>query len=132
MKCTPPCAVVGGALHTNGCSPSAPPWRCALRTRFSDDYDPARRSLRTAVVEHKSSVSPIEVSPAASAVGTEVPLKEACELFEREYVIRVLRRLRWNISGAARVLGVHRNTILKKLTAWGLHRPSVDGDRTES
>jgi DNA-binding NtrC family response regulator len=53
----------------------------------------------------------------------ELPLKEACELFERQYVMRVIHRVQWNISGAARVLRVHRNTLLRKLSAWGLQRP---------
>jgi DNA-binding NtrC family response regulator len=61
---------------------------------------------------------------------SELPLKEACELFERQYVTRVLHRLQWNISGAARVLRVHRNTLLRKLSAWGLHRPA--GDKGQS
>jgi DNA-binding NtrC family response regulator len=55
----------------------------------------------------------------------ELPLKEACELFERQYVMRVIHRRQWNISGAARVLRVHRNTLLRKLSAWGLHRPDA-------
>ena len=56
----------------------------------------------------------------------ELPLKEACEQFERQYVLRVLDRRRWNISRAARVLRVHRNTILRKLSSWGLERPGGD------
>lgn len=61
--------------------------------------------------------------PAAAEDDGELPLKEACEQFERQYVIRALDRRRWNISRAARVLRVHRNTILRKLSAWGLERP---------
>jgi transcriptional regulator of acetoin/glycerol metabolism len=40
----------------------------------------------------------------------------------------VLDRVHWNVSGAARILGVHRNTIIQKLSAWGLHRPGGDAD----
>jgi len=35
-----------------------------------------------------------------------------------QYVLRVLDRVRWNVSAAARFLGVHRNTIVGKLSAW--------------
>ena len=63
--------------------------------------------------------------PAGAEDNGELPLKEACEQFERQYVIRVLARRRWNISRAARVLRVHRNTILRKLSAWGLERPGL-------
>jgi DNA-binding NtrC family response regulator len=61
--------------------------------------------------------------PAGSEGADELPLKEACEQFERQYVIRVLDRRRWNVTRAARALRVHRNTILRKLSAWGLERP---------
>jgi DNA-binding NtrC family response regulator len=61
-----------------------------------------------------------------------LPLKEACELFEREYVMRAVHEAEWNITGAARVLGVHRNTILKKLAAWGLQRPAADENQPVS
>ena len=57
---------------------------------------------------------------------TGLPLREACEQFERQYVLRVLERVQWNISRAARLLGVHRNTVLTKLTAWNIHRPGSE------
>ncbi len=57
-----------------------------------------------------------------------LPLREACEQFERQYVLRVLESARWNVSRAARRLGVHRNTVLAKLAAWRIQRPaSPDG-----
>lgn len=63
------------------------------------------------------------------AADPSLPLKEACEQFERDYVMRAVQDAAWNITGAARVLGVHRNTVVKKLAAWGLRRPG--GDETE-
>jgi DNA-binding NtrC family response regulator len=54
---------------------------------------------------------------------TGLPLREACDQFERQYVLRVLERVSWNVSRAARLLGVHRNTILAKLSTWGVRRP---------
>lgn len=68
--------------------------------------------------------------PAGSEGADELPLKEACEQFERQYVIRALDRRRWNITRAARVLKVHRNTILRKLSAWGLERPKTGAPST--
>ena len=65
------------------------------------------------------------------AEDTGLPLKDACEQFERQYVLRVLDQLQWNVSAAARALGVHRNTIVQKLSAWGLHRPVGDADRVD-
>jgi two-component system response regulator AtoC len=56
---------------------------------------------------------------------TGLPLREACDQFERQYVLRVLERVQWNVSRAARLLGVHRNTVLTKLSVWGIHRPGA-------
>jgi DNA-binding NtrC family response regulator len=74
---------------------------------------------------------PLDVSlPAAGSGLTEdtgLPLREACDQFERQYVLRVLERVQWNMSRAARLLGVHRNTVLAKVSAWGVQRPGSDG-----
>jgi len=57
------------------------------------------------------------------AEDTGLPLREATDQFERQYVLRVLERVGWNVSRAARLLQVHRNTVLAKLSAWGIQRP---------
>jgi len=44
----------------------------------------------------------------------------------------VLERVGWNMSRAARLLGVHRNTVLAKLSAWGIQRPASGGGRSLS
>ncbi len=62
--------------------------------------------------------------------GDALPLREACEQFERQYVLRTLERVHWNVSRAARHLGVHRNTVLAKLSMWGVHRPGADAGRS--
>jgi two-component system, NtrC family, response regulator AtoC len=56
---------------------------------------------------------------------TGPPLREAMEQFERQYILRVLEGTGWNVSRAARRLGVHRNTVLTKLSGWGIQRPSA-------
>ncbi len=66
------------------------------------------------------------------AEDTGMPLREACAQFERQYVLRVLERVRWNVSRAARLLGVHRNTVLAKLAAWGVQRPGQPEGRSLS
>jgi len=47
-----------------------------------------------------------------------LPLKKACDEFERQTVFRILERVRWNQSEAARMLGLHRNTLKMKLAKW--------------
>ncbi|MBI4607938.1 MAG: sigma-54-dependent Fis family transcriptional regulator, partial [Candidatus Rokubacteria bacterium] len=49
-------------------------------------------------------------------------LKVAREQFELQFILRVLERVEWNQSRAARLLGLHRNTLLAKLAAWGVRR----------
>jgi two-component system, NtrC family, response regulator AtoC len=63
---------------------------------------------------------------------TGLPLRDACDRFERQYVLRALDRVQWNVSRAARMLGVHRNTILAKLSGWGVQRPGGGDGRTLS
>ncbi len=55
-----------------------------------------------------------------------LPLHEATEEFERQIVLRVLERVRWNRSEAARILGVHRNSLKAKLVRWRLLDPSSE------
>jgi DNA-binding NtrC family response regulator len=42
-------------------------------------------------------------------------LRKAVHQFEREYIRRVLEKTRWNQTVAARMLGIHRNTLLGKI-----------------
>ena len=69
-----------------------------------------------------------------SRLGEDVgpPLREAMEQFERQYILRVLEGAGWNVSRAARLLGVHRNTILTKLSGWGIQRPGTGEGRSLS
>jgi DNA-binding NtrC family response regulator len=87
--------------------------------------------LATGPVLHLQDV-PLDVAmPETGARLTEddgLPLREACDRFERQYVLRVLERVQWNVSRAARLLGVHRNTVLAKLSAWGVQRPGAGPD----
>jgi two-component system, NtrC family, response regulator AtoC len=42
-------------------------------------------------------------------------LRKAVQQFEREYIRRVLEKTHWNQTVAARMLGIHRNTLLGKI-----------------
>jgi two-component system NtrC family response regulator len=79
---------------------------------------------------------PLDVAMPETGAGRDdeiaLPLREACDQFERQYIVRALEAAHWNVSRAARRLGVHRNTILSKLSGWGLHRPGVDEGRASS
>jgi len=53
-----------------------------------------------------------------SAAAEASPLNEATEQFQRQMVLRALERARGNVSEAARLLGVHRNSLKGKLRRW--------------
>jgi DNA-binding NtrC family response regulator len=65
-----------------------------------------------------------EAVPGRGEGETAAPLtlKEARDRFEQAYVLRALEREGWNQSRAARGLGVHRNTLIARLAAWGFRR----------
>src|SRR5262249_46702234 len=50
----------------------------------------------------------------------ELPLKEARDQFEKQLILQVLERVQWNRTHAARLLGMHRNSLKAKLEAWGI------------
>lgn len=47
-------------------------------------------------------------------------LLEARNRFEKMYILSALRKSGWNQSEAARILRIHRNTLIKKMTSHGL------------
>lgn len=46
----------------------------------------------------------------------DMPLREAVDIFEKEFINDVLKRVSGSRKEAARILGIHRNTLQKKLT----------------
>ena len=49
-----------------------------------------------------------------------IRLEEAVTEFEKKFIRRVLERLNGNQSRAAKVLGMHRNTLSRKVEAYKL------------
>jgi len=45
----------------------------------------------------------------------DVGLIQARQDFERQYILRALQRCRWNQTDTARVLKIHRNTLIQKM-----------------
>lgn len=51
-------------------------------------------------------------------VNTEFFLEQAVEVLEKGMIERVLQRTEGNQSEAAKVLGIHRNTLLRKMVQY--------------
>ena len=49
-------------------------------------------------------------------------IKEARDSAERDHILRALEETSWNVSGAARALGMERTNLHKRIRALGLNR----------
>lgn len=59
-----------------------------------------------------------------------LPLREARELFEREYLLAQVNRFGGNISKTARFVGMERSALHRKLRALGVHEGRYQEDET--
>jgi two-component system, NtrC family, nitrogen regulation response regulator NtrX len=64
---------------------------------------------------------PVEVRLQREA-GPKSSVQEARESAEREHILRALEEANWNVSGAARALGMERTNLHKRIRALGLSR----------
>jgi two-component system nitrogen regulation response regulator NtrX len=69
-----------------------------------------------------SNAVPIEIRLAANNGGVKSTLQEARESAERDHVLRALEQAQWNVSAAARALGMERTNLHKKMRSLGLRR----------
>jgi two-component system nitrogen regulation response regulator NtrX len=88
------------------------------------------RELRN-VVERMAILTHEDILPAGSIplelrlrkeAGPRSSVQEARESAEREHVLRALEESGWNVSGAARALGMERTNLHKRIRALGLAR----------
>ena len=54
--------------------------------------------------------------------GVRSSVQEARESAERDHLLRALEEANWNVSGAARALGMERTNLHKRIRALGLNR----------
>jgi two-component system, NtrC family, nitrogen regulation response regulator NtrX len=64
---------------------------------------------------------PVEIRIAGDS-GPRSNIKEARASAEREHILRALEETSWNVSGAARALGMERTNLHKRIRALGLNR----------
>jgi two-component system nitrogen regulation response regulator NtrX len=64
---------------------------------------------------------PVEIRVPHDA-GPRSSVQEARESAEREHILKALEQANWNVSGAARALGMERTNLHKRIRALGLAR----------
>lgn len=81
---------------------------------------------RMAILSHGDLITaaaiPLELRLPQNLSGTRTSVQEARESGEREHVLRALEDAGWNVSGAARALGIERTNLHKRIKALGLTR----------
>jgi two-component system nitrogen regulation response regulator NtrX len=65
---------------------------------------------------------PVEIRLSRGAAAPKGNLREAKESAEREHILRALDEAKWNVSSAARALGMERTNLHKRIRALGLAR----------
>jgi two-component system nitrogen regulation response regulator NtrX len=65
--------------------------------------------------------APVEIR-VQRETGPKSTIQEARESAEREHILRALEETNWNVSGAARTLGMERTNLHKRIRALGLSR----------
>jgi Nif-specific regulatory protein len=64
----------------------------------------------------------------ADLESTDLGLADATIRFQEEYIRRIIKRVQGNISEAARLLGVHRSNLYRKMRLLGMIEAGYEGD----
>ena len=80
-----------------------------------------RMAILTAGERLTRDAIPVEVRVQREA-GPKSTIQEARESAERDHILRALEESNWNVSGAARALGMERTNLHKRIRALGLSR----------
>src|SRR4051795_1188744 len=80
-----------------------------------------RMAILTAGERLTRDAVPVEVRVQRES-GPKSTIQEARESAEREHILRALEESNWNVSGAARALGMERTNLHKRIRALGLTR----------
>ena len=116
--------ILSGDTIELGDVPEEPRLSRELRARLAAERTTAPPSIRP-VESIEIELEDEDDEPAASApreAGARLTLKEFRDQAEREYVLRTLRDVEFNISRAATMLGIERTNLHKKMRALGIKR----------
>jgi len=82
-----------------------------------------RMAILSAGDELTADAVPVEIRVPRDS-GHRSSVQEARESAERDHLLRALEEANWNVSGAARALGMERTNLHKRMRALGLNRDS--------
>jgi two-component system response regulator AtoC len=94
--------------------------------------------METSPPEAQPSRTPLPASPSDEPVTMRLPvppaapeLKGKVEEFERAQILEALAKTTGNQTRAAKLLGIARRTLIKKMVRYGIERPRADTGRVE-
>lgn len=64
----------------------------------------------------------------ADLTSTDLGLSDATSRFQQEYIRRIIKRVKGNISEAARLLGLHRSNLYRKMRQLGMSEAGDEGE----
>jgi transcriptional regulator of acetoin/glycerol metabolism len=76
------------------------------------------------ITRSSSSARPL-MAPSEQSVRSEGLFKDTADAVERESIVTVLKRNRWNISTAVKELGISRSTIYRKMEKHNIVPPNL-------
>jgi DNA-binding NtrC family response regulator len=88
----------------------------AIKCRFCGEW------LKDAKEGLTPPLEKLNLSSVVSAFGDS--LIPARDNFERVFILRALHKARWNQSEAARILKIHRNTLIQKMRTLHIEEPT--------
>src|SRR5688572_30809023 len=80
----------------------------------------------------EQSAGAVAVAAGDSAVAPAMPLHDARDDFERQYILRALAAHHGNISRTAEALGVERSNLYRKMRSFGIAPRRVEEEELES
>ena len=92
--------------------------------------------IETAAVAPAPSATPVAGAPEDQQVTMRIPLrapelKGKLEEFERAQILEALTKTTGNQTRAAKLLGIARRTLIKKMVRYGIERPRAESGRDE-
>lgn len=93
--------------------------RLVILTPEAEERQPITAS--TLLVHLNEEAAHVELKPEAASAGPAGrSLRDARAEFEKEFILKTLKDLDWNVSKAAQVLGVERSHLHKKIKSYGI------------